>query len=643
MKADTRSVFGRKTMKELIRQYLNNGISRRDLMRGLGAAGLTASAAKTIVESLTPSPAMAQSANSGAVRRVSGTGGKLYIEQLKAAGTEFIFFNPSTGDAPIYDALVDMPEIQLIKGVQEGAVVAMADGYARVSGKIGVAHVANVGLPSGMTQLVNSWKDRIPVLLTVAAFSTEVTGRDHPQDYEHQEPMLAPITKSFWMAESTAGIADVTRRALKFGTTLPAGPVFLSIPDDLLLATGTADIYDGRLFNVAMKIRPDQHDVEAIAKLLIEARSPLITAGDEITVCQAEAEVVELANLLGIPVTMLAGSLGNWSKPYPTRDAQFVGTFLAGGHFPGPVDVHFNVGSQLGERRMANAITISMRSDPTGLARSWPIDMPIVANIKLGLADIIAAIKSMATADRLKQIADDRSVRTRDYTAGMAKMQAEIVRNLGNGSSITMERLGVELENGLDKETIFVTDCESGRIMDSMMTFGGTDKTLVSTSANILGWAQAAATGVKFARPNRPVVSAMGDGSAMFGGPQPLWSQARYNAPITNIVVNNRSYNNERNRILSSTGPQQFRTGKDMTSYNGSPDVDFTKAAAAYGVEGETVSDPAKIQEQLGRAKRANIDGRPYLLDILVDRAGVGSASEWYPPYSIAAKRTRKV
>src|SRR5580698_2175471 len=472
-------------MKELIRQYLNNGISRRDLMRGLGAAGLTASAAKTIVESITPSPAMAEPAGGGTIRKVTGTGGKLYIEQLKAAGTEFIFFNPSTGDAPIYDALVDTPEIQLIKGVHEGAVVAMADGYARLSGKIGVAQIANVGLPSGMTMLVNSWKDRIPVLLTVAAFGTETTGRDYPQDYDHQEPMVSPITKSFWVAENTTGIADVTRRALKFGTTLPAGPVFLSIPDDLLRATGTADIYDGRLFNVAMKIRPDHGDVEAIAKLLIEARNPLITAGDEITLCQAEAEVVELATLLGIPVTTVGGSLGNWSKPYPTRDPQFVGAFVPSGHFPDPVDIHFNVGSQLGEQRMPNAITISMRSDPKGLARSWPIDMPVVANIKLGLADIIAAIKSMATADRLKQIAGERYARTRDYNAGMAKMHAEIVRDLGNSSSITMERLGIELESGLDKETIFVTDCESGRIMDSMMNFGGTDKTFVSTSANI--------------------------------------------------------------------------------------------------------------------------------------------------------------
>ena len=291
---------------------------------------------------------------------------------------------------------------------------------------------------------------------------------------------------------------------------------------------------------------------------------------------------------------------------------------------------------------MPNAVTISMRNDPTGLARSWPIDMPIVAHIKLGLADIIAAVKSMATADRLKQIADARSARTRAYTAGTAKMRAEIVKNVDNGSSITMERLGIELENFLDKETIFVTDCESGRIMDTVMNFGGTDKAFYSTTANILGWAQAAAMGAQLARPNRPVVSAMGDGSAMFGGPQPLWSQARYKAPITNLVVNNRSYNNERNRIWSFTGPQQFNSGKDMTCYNGSPDVDFAKSAAAYGVEGETVTDPSKIQEHLARAKRANIEGRPYLLDIIVDRAGVGAASEWYPPYSIAAKRTRK-
>ena len=629
-------------MKELIKQYLDNGISRRKLLRGLATAGLSTAAAKSLVNSFIPTAA--EAAVPGAIRSFTGTGGAHYVQQLKSAGVEFIFFNPSTGDAPIYDALVNMPEIQLIKGIQEGAVVAMADGYARLSGKIGVAQIANVGLPNGMTQLVNSWKDRIPVLLTCAAFGSEVAGRDNPQDYDHQEPMLSPITKWFWLAQSTGDIADVTRRALKFASTPPTGPVFLSIPDDHLREVATADIYNRKLFDVPIRVRPDQHDVDEIAKILIEAKNPLISAGDEVTSCQAEAELAQLANMLGIPVTMGAGSaLGSWSKPFATRDPLYIGAFQRASRFPGDVDVHFAIGDQVAERQMRGATVISMRRNPDGAAKAWPIDMSIISDIKLGLAEIIASVKSQVTAQRLKTIADQRSGRVHDYTAAMAKMVASIGNDLNNGNSIAMERLGVELEKGLEKDTIWVSDCDSGRTMDPFMSFGGTDKTYISTGPNILGWAQAASTGAKLARPDRPVVSAMGDGSALFGGPQPLWSQARYKAPITNIVVNNKSYNNERNRIWSFIGGEQFKSGKDLTCYNGSPDVDFAKAAGAFGVEGEVVTDPAKIQEALSRAKRANIEGRPYLLDVHVDREGVGAASEWYPSYSIADSRKRKV
>ena len=533
----------------------------------------------------------------------------------------------------------------MIKGVHEGAVVAMADGYARLSGKMGVAHIANVGLPNGMTQLVNSWKDHIPVLLTVAAFGTDFAGRDGGQDYDHQESMVAPITKWLWLAENAAGIPDVLRRAMKFATTTPAGPVFLSIPDDLLRATVTAEIYDGSLFNVPMRIRPDAKDVDAIAKMLIEAKNPLLSAGDEITTAQAQPELLELAHLLGLPVTIGWGSaLANWSKPFPTRDPLFIGSYLRQMGFPGEVDVHFVVGDSMSERTYKTGSTISMRSDPTALARAWPIDLPIVSHIKLGLADIIAAVKAQATPARLKSIADARAARVADYTSGVAKMRDIMAKERDSASSITMERLGSELEKGLERDTIYVSECDSGRNMDPFMTFGGNDgKTYISTGPNILGWAQGAAFGAKLAQPDRPVVSVTGDGGAMFSGPQPLWSQARYSAPVTNLVINNRAYNNERNRIWSLIGGQQSRVGLDMTCYNGSPDVDFAKAAAGYGVEGELVTDPAKVQEALSRAKRANVEGRPYLLDIHVDREGVGAAAEWHPPYSIADKRTRKV
>src|SRR5665213_3465319 len=156
----------------------------------------------------------------------------------------------------------------------------MADGYARASGKTAVVIVPNIGLPNAMTQIVNTFKDRIPLLVVVAAFGQDQLGRDGPQDYEHQEVMVQPITKWYWQAGSAAGIPETTRRALKFASTAPAGPVFLAIPDN--------------------RLRTDAKDVEAVARLLIEAKNPMLSIGDEVTMAHGEAETLQLAELLGL-------------------------------------------------------------------------------------------------------------------------------------------------------------------------------------------------------------------------------------------------------------------------------------------------------------------------------------------------------
>ncbi len=630
-------------MKELVKQYLDRDISRRKLMKGLSAVGLSTVAAKTVAQTLAPvSAKAAEAAAPGTIRDVKGPGGHLYVQQLKAAGVEYYFFNPSTGDAPIFDAMVDEPGIQLIKGIQEGAVVAMCDGYARLSGKTGVCSIANVGLPNGMTQLVNAFKDRIPMLLVVAAFGQDQLGRDGPQDYEHQENMLQPLTKWYWLAQSAAGIPETVRRALKFAATPPGGPVFLAIPDNELRAEATASIMDKSLFDVPLKIRPDKHDIDAVARMLIEAKNPLLSVGDEITMCNGEKEVVELAELLGLPVAG-GGEFGVWSKPFPTKNPLYLGPVLGNMRFPGQVDLRLNLGNQYGERRSPGATLISIRRDPTSLARVSPVDIGLVSDLKLAAADLVAAVKSLATKDRLKQIAEDRGGRVRDYTKGLADQRKAIVNNSSDGSPVKLERLAIELETGLEKDTIYVNDIDSGKKMDPFMSFGGADKTYVANGPNILGWGMAAAFGAKLARPDKPVVGILGDGAFMFGGPQPLWSQARYKAPVMNIVLNNRSYNNERNRIWTFIAGQQFKSGRDMTCYNGSPDVDIAKAAQAFGVEAETVTETAGVKAALQRAKRATVEGRPYLLDIHVQRDGVGAASEWYPPMSIAELRTRKV
>jgi benzoylformate decarboxylase len=625
-------------MKELIRQYLDDGISRRQLMTGLSALGMSAVAAKAIAQSLAP----ASAAPPAAMREVQGTGGALFVAQLKAAGVKYIFFNPSTGDYPIFDALVDEPGIQVIKGIHEGAVVAMADGYARATGKPSVVTVANVGLPNAMTQMINSWKDQIPVLIAVASVDQGVMGRDQLQEAEFHETMTHPITKWTWMAKTTAGVPETLRRGLKFASTPPCGPVFLAFPNDTLHGEAKAAIWDQAKFDVPMRIRPDKDDVEKAARLLIEARNPLMSVGDEITWCHGEKETVELAELLGLPVASQPGALGFWSKPFPTRHPLFIGAQLRDMRFPGKVDVLINLGNRYGDRAAPGTTLISIRHDPTSLARLTPVDLAMVADVRLAAIDLIAAIKSIASPARLKEIAEERGARARAYSSEMAQFRMKIARENADRSPVTLSRIGLELENALAPDTCYVCDVDSGKAMDPLMSFGGADKTYFATGPNILGWGMAAAFGVKLARPDQPVVSVVGDGSFCFSGPQPLWSQARYKAPILNIVLNNRSYNNERNRIWAFGG-RQFKSGRDMTCYIGSPDVDHAKAAAAFGVEGEVVTEPAEVGPAILRAQRVIADGRPYLLDIHTQRDGIGAASTWHPGYSVADLRTRRV
>jgi thiamine pyrophosphate-dependent acetolactate synthase large subunit-like protein len=335
-------------------------------------------------------------------------------------------------------------------------------------------------------------------------------------------------------------------------------------------------------------------------------------------------------------------NLGYWSKPFPTRHPLYIGTHLRTMRYPGKPDVLLNLGNRWGELAAPGTKLISIRLDPTSLARSAPVDLAMVADLRLAIADLTAAIRSMATASKLKDIAEQRAAKTRAYSAQMADARQAIARGLSDSSPVSMERLGLELEANLDRDTCYVADVDSGKTMDPLMAFGGDDKQYFGTGPNVLGWGMAAAFGVKLARPDVPVVSVVGDGSFCFSGPQPLWSMARYKAPVTVIVLNNHSYNNERNRIWNSAG-RQFEAARDMTCYNGDPDIDFTKAAGAFGVEGETVKEPGDLKGAFARAKTATVEGRPYLLDIHIKREGLGAVSEWHPPYSLADLRTRKV
>ena len=251
------------------------------------------------------------------------SGKQAFLALLRQEGVECLFGNPGTTELPLMDALAGDGGLRYILGLQEAAVVAMADGYAQASGRLAVVnvHVAP-GLGNALGMLYDAQKAGTPLL---------VTAGQHDQSFNLTEPILwadlPPIARPFvkWSAE-VRRLADLPRavhRAVKTALAPPTGPVFLSLPADVLNAEGPVEL--GQPTRVAPRLRGDQAAIEAAAELLARAERPLVMAGDAVAQADAHAELVAVAELLGAPV--YAEGIASTAS-YPASHPLFRGTFV---------------------------------------------------------------------------------------------------------------------------------------------------------------------------------------------------------------------------------------------------------------------------------------------------------------------------
>jgi len=167
-------------MRELVARYLSDSISRRTFLKGLTTAGLTATAARGVLDSLVP-VARAQSAEAGkgaieGIKIVEGSGGECFAEQLMASGVRYVFGNSASEDAHFYEALVDRPQLRYILTPHEGPGAAMAAGYVKASGEPAmVMQAAVVGLANAIGQMFNAYKEQTP--LVFYSYRTDQTER----------------------------------------------------------------------------------------------------------------------------------------------------------------------------------------------------------------------------------------------------------------------------------------------------------------------------------------------------------------------------------------------------------------------------------------------------------------------------------
>jgi thiamine pyrophosphate-dependent acetolactate synthase large subunit-like protein len=225
----------------------------------------------------------------------------------------------------------------------------------------------------------------------------------------------------------------------------------------------------------------------------------------------------------------------------------------------------------------------------------------------------------------------------------MRKAYIDSAHEEWDSAPIAWPRLLLTLNELLDEDAVIVEEVGTEDWVLRSFDFADGKKTKIGrTLGRALGWGVGASIGVKLAMPDRQVVTLQGDGGFLFGQSEALWSMSRYDVPIITVVCNNRSYDEPRNNIFMRGGPSQQQK-KDMICYLGSPDVEFSDIARAYGIRGERVNNPAELTPAIQRAISTTREGRPYLLDVRMARTGMAADSTWYPHYSVAAVRKRKV
>jgi len=286
---------------------------------------------------------------------------------------------------------------------------------------------------------------------------------------------------------------------------------------------------------------------------------------------------------------------------------------------------------------------IQISTDPRTLGRERPSDVAILADPLHAATALTQAVRSMATTERLRALAAPRVEAIRAFMGETARSRQDAYQFALGRSPIGWEVMFAELDRALDRDAIVVQ--ETAPLADPMFwfDFGRDRKKLITshtTQPGSLGMGLGATLGTKLAEPDRQVVMLAGDGGLLFTQVETLWSAARYHVPVIIVVFNNRSYDMPRRRKLMD-GPKQLRLGHELTSYLGDPDVDFAKAAEAFGVKGETISAPGQIREALERAINANRDGRPYLINAIIERRGMLADSNWHSSFTVADLRKK--
>ncbi len=541
------------------------------------------------------------------------TGAKYLARALDAYGVSAVFLVPTV----LSRTLVEMEQTPIKRIVTHGekAAVYMADGYARATGRPGICMSQNVGAANLAAGLRDPFLGCSPVIAMTGGPYQWSRGRNYYQEIE-DFPLFKPVTRSSRQVLHADRLPDLLDQAIRDATVGKPGPTHLELAghtgDDIENATLHAELPErAERRTPGIRIAPDPATIRAAADALRSAERPVIVAGGGVRTSGAGAEIIALAEWFAAPI---ATSL-NGKDTVPGNHPLLVG-------IPGlyarasanealvEADLVFFVGSQTGSQLTLNwqvpargTRVIHLDIDPHELGRHYATEVKIVADAKLGLTALLAAIANEAPFERPAWVA-----RTRELAA---RWRSSVSDRLEEHDPLRPEWLVDRLGAALPDDALVVADTgHAGMWTAAHLDLAAGQGFL--RAAGSLGWGLPAAIGAQLGRPDRRVVLFTGDGG-LFYHLSELETAARWNVPLIVVVNDNRSLNQEINPYTVAYGGQLTGRHHELWHFR---DVDLARVAESLGVTGIRVDKAAEFGPAMDRA--VETDG-PVLIDVATD------------------------
>jgi benzoylformate decarboxylase len=529
-----------------------------------------------------------------------------FLDLLRDEGIEYLFGNPGSTELALMDALAVESVPRFILGLHEGVVLSMAHGYAASTGRLAAVNLhAAPGLGNALGMLYNVKKAGLPVLVTAGQQDLSLALRE-PLLWDDLATMARPFVKWSIEANRLADLPRIVRRAAKTALAPPAGPVFVSLPGDILGEIADLDLSSSTRIGTA--IRGDAASIARASALISSARSPVIFAGDSVCTSRAHALVVRLAELIGAPVFLEAMAD---RASFPTSHALFGGTVPRLGPTIRAVveqyDLVISIGADLFTESLATGIDpipagksiVHIDDDAWQLGKNYGTAAAILGDPAATLPELIERIANELDRDAGKRIEERRSTvvevnakRRRDLLARAAALSAKVpIAPLA-----LLHALGQMLPSG----TIVVDESlSSGSSLSDLVPLND-ENAYIGLRGGGIGAGLPQAIGAKLGNPNRPVVSLVGDGSALFSI-QALWTAAHEKIAITFIILNNSSYRILKQRTLGMGG-HAARTGKLIGMDLTDPTVNFVNLSLSLGVDAVRVTTIDEFRTELAQS-----------------------------------------